>query len=70
MNENSNGFQLLEELEEYIPVMTREEIEHILDTAIAPDDKTILRWQSLLLEWKGQKEDFIGKIKEAYAKQR
>lgn len=70
MNENNNGFRLLEELEEYIPVMTREEIEHILDTATAPNDETILRWRSLLLEWEGQKGDIISKIKEAYAKQR
>lgn len=70
MNENEKGFQLLEELEEYIPVMTREEIECILDTATAPSEETILRWQSLLPEWKGQKNDIISKIKEAYAKQR
>lgn len=70
MNENNNGFQLLEELKEYIPVMTREEIEHILDTAVAPDNETILRWQSLLHDWNRQKEDITGKIKNAYAKQR
>lgn len=70
MNENNNGFQLLEELKEYIPVMTREEIEHILDTAVAPDNETILRWQSLLHDWNRQKDDITGKIKNAYAKQR
>lgn len=70
MEKEYHGIQLLEEVQEFIPVMTGFEIGMIVNGLLRLTPENLSYWQKLLNSWVCRREEMIKRIERAYAKQR
>lgn len=70
MEKELHSIQLLEEVQEFIPVMTSLELGLIANGLLELTPDNLANWQKLLNSWIHRREDMISKIQKAYAKQR
>lgn len=70
MEKELHSIQLLEEVQEFIPVMTSLELGLIANGLLELTPDNLANWQKLLNSWIRRREDMISKIQKAYAKQR
>lgn len=70
MKEELYGIQLLDEVKEFIPVMTSLEIGMIVNGLLKLTPENLAHWQRLLNGWALRREEMIKRIERAYAKQR
>lgn len=70
MEKKLHSIQLLEEVQEFIPVMTSLELGLIANGLLELTPDNLAYWQKLLNSWIRRREDMISKIQKAYAKQR
>lgn len=70
MEEELHSIQLLEEVQEFIPVMTSLELGLITNGLLELTPNSLAHWQKLLNSWIRRREDMIDRIQKAYAKQR
>ena len=70
MNNIEQGLIVLEEVQEFIPVMTTLELGMIANGLIKLTPENLASWQKLLNSWVSRRSEMIRKIEEAYAKQR
>lgn len=70
MEKKLHSIQLLEEVQEFIPVMTSFEIGMIVNGLLRLTPENLSYWQKLLNSWIRRREELINKIQTAYAKQR
>lgn len=70
MEEELHSIQLLEEVQEFIPVMTSIELGLITNGLLELTPNSLAHWQKLLNSWIRRREDMIDRIQKAYAKQR
>lgn len=70
MKKKLHSIQLLEEVQEFIPVMTSLELGLIANGLLELTPDNLAYWQKLLNSWIRRREDIISKIQKAYAKQR
>ena len=67
---NPYNLDTLEEVQEFIPVMTPFELGMITNGLIRLTPEHLAHWQKLLNSWVSRREEVIRKIQKAYAKQR
>lgn len=70
MGKELHSIQLIEEVQEFIPVMTSLELAMITNGLLRLTPGTLAHWQKLLNEWVCRRNDMINRIQKAYAKQR
>ena len=70
MKNELHGIQLLEEVQEFIPVMTSLELALITNGMLPLTPCNLAHWQKLLNSWTNRREELLTKIQKAYAKQR
>ena len=70
MEKELHSIQLLEEVKEFIPVMTSLELGLITNGLLELTPNSLAHWQKLLNSWIRRREDMINIIQKAYAKQR
>lgn len=70
MKEELHSIQLLEEVQEFIPVMTSLELGLIANGLLELTPDNLAYWQKLLNSWIRRREEMIKRIEKAYAKQR
>jgi len=70
MGKELHSIQLLEEVQEFIPVMTSLELAMVANGLLRLTPGTLAHWQKLLNEWVCRRNDMINRIQKAYAKQR
>lgn len=70
MEKKLHSIQLLEEVQEFIPVMTSLELGLITNGLLELTPNSLAHWQKLLNSWVLRREDMINRIQKAYAKQR
>lgn len=70
MEKELHSIQLLEEVQEFIPVMTSLELGLIANGVLELTPDNLANWQKLLNSWIRRREEMINRIQKAYAKQR
>lgn len=70
MEKELHSIQLLEEVQEFIPVMTSLELGLIANGLLELTPDNLANWQKLLNSWIRRREEMINRIQKAYAKQR
>ena len=70
MEKKLHSIQLLEEIQEFIPVMTSLELGLIANGLLELTPDNLAYWQKLLNSWVCRREEMIKRIERAYAKQR
>ena len=70
MGKELHSVQLLEEVQEFIPVMTSLELGMISNGLLQLTPETLAQWQKLLNGWICRRNEMINRIEKAYAKQR
>lgn len=70
MEKGLRSIQLLEEIQEFIPVMTSLELGLIVNRLLELTPDNLAYWQKLLNSWIRRREEMINRIQKAYAKQR
>ena len=70
MEKELHNIQLLEEVQEFIPVMTSLELGLIANGLLELTPDNLAYWQKLLNSWITRRNEMINKIKASYAKQR
>lgn len=70
MEKKLHSIQLLEEVQEFIPVMTSLELGLITNGLLELTPNSLAHWQKLLNSWVRRREDMMNRIQKAYAKQR
>lgn len=70
MGKELHSVRLLEEVQEFIPVMTSLELGLIANGMLNLTPDNLAHWQKLLNSWLRRREELINKIQTAYAKQR
>lgn len=70
MNKELHRIQLLDEVKEFIPVMTSLELGMISNGLLQLTPENLAHWQKLLNSWVCRREEMVKRIEKAYAKQR
>ena len=70
MEKELHSIQLLEEVQEFIPVMSSLELGLIANGLLKLTPANLAHWQKLLNSWIRRREEMINRIQNAYAKQR
>lgn len=70
MEKELHSIQLLEEVQEFIPVMTSLELGLVANGLLELTPDNLANWQKLLNSWIRRREEMINRIQKAYAKQR
>lgn len=70
MRKELHSIQILEEVQEFIPIMTSVELGMIVNGLIDLTPENLAYWQKLLNSWVSRRNEIINRIEKAYAKQR
>lgn len=70
MEKELHSIQLLEEVQEFIPVMSSLELGLIANGLLKLTPENLAYWQKLLNSWISRRCEMINRIEKAYAKQR
>lgn len=70
MKKELHSIQILEEVQEFIPIMTSVELGMIVNGLIDLTPENLAYWQKLLNSWVSRRNEIINRIEKAYAKQR